>query len=614
MKQIFDELESVILKLHEEQRNKYIKLTEPIKQKISSVDLNLALIGNFNSGKSTFLNTLLKTSLLTMDDMPTTAIPTYIDWNEKKQNLLIKVTDRKGEVYQLDQAGKFRFTKKTGIILPEAVGEMIDYLTTTNKLIEIISKIQISFPETDGYKGFCIIDTPGINPGDEQASSHILQTQTVLREQADAAIVLFPSYCVYTKDFSEFLELNAKHLLADSIFIVTKIDLVPTQKEQDKLLHFVKAQLEKNFCLNNPKVYGCSAMSVLHDYESKNNIKSVWTMSFEKMMADIFGELQIRRQYIISKKIKKMLETLTLDLKTDIQLEQQQMLTSQENFQKYSILNLQKEYEEKFFRYRAYIQTEEEAEKKKRICKIQEKVNITKEQAKEKCKNLKNMTQLKAFIETEYPELLNELENQIQIMISQAKIDIETIMNNLYETFKTEVDTLLKKYQYNIGDFDTFAQKQKAADTSIKEVLETKVITDKVKSINFTLKTLGTGFLTSTVLLNFFGPLGILAGGWIGSKAAFHKQKVDILNKLSKSFHEYEITVIETYQNLLSELSKNYSDTGWNLLSDYQNEYHIFWNRKEKELKVYSQNIRQSIKNNEQNMKTIEKTLEKLIV
>ncbi len=140
-----------------------------IQQRLSDPELKLAVIGNFSSGKSTFLNTVFGRKLLAVSDLPTTAIPTYIRWRKEEDGngdpcIVIETPEK----YRFVLAGheQAEFERATGRKLPQEIGEQIDYLTTTNALADRIKKIEIIFPIREGYWGFCLIDTPGVNPGD----------------------------------------------------------------------------------------------------------------------------------------------------------------------------------------------------------------------------------------------------------------------------------------------------------------------------------------------------------------------------------------------------------------------------------------------------------------
>lgn len=603
MRQIVARLEKFVNQLEGEQCEKYLAQIEAIRQRMDYPDMKLAVIGNFSCGKSTFLNAVLKTSLLAMDNMPTTAVPTYIDWNGKKGKQIVTVLDAEGVKHPLDQNGRKWFLQTAGKDLPEDMGAMLDYLTTTNELTHIVSKISISFPRENGHNGFCIVDTPGVNPGNEEAADHIIKTQSVLREEADAAIVLFPSYCVYTRDFQEFLDQNAKHLLADSIFVVTKMDQVPSEKERDKLIHFVKGRLEQNFGLENPEVFGCSAGRALDYYAGHTDDKDPWADSFEQMLESIFGELTERRKRIVTEKTKKMMESLICELQVEIKRRQEALLKTKKNFAIYSYDNLKNEYKSGLVPYYQAIQIMVNKERKEMECIIREKTDAVFDNLKMRVYSAMTLKRLKELIEV----FQNEMKESGEVFEKLFFVSMQRLngkMNEKYEGLITAMQGLLKRYQYNVGEFETFAYGK------IKIEAHKNLPTGQLKGGSQTIPSelADWGAITDTFFAAFgdlFGGLcvqvSVLTGAWGGMYlAVIRQQQKKIMAQIGEKIEEYVVTVMQQYDERAQRLQKRYNEAGERLLMEYTKEYKIFFEEKERQMEMFRIAIEAQIKKNEQ--------------
>ncbi len=598
MRQILVRLEELVEQLEPGQREKYLPQIEAIRQRLSYPDMKLAVIGNFSCGKSTFLNAVLKTSLLTMDTMPTTAVPTYIDWNGKSGRTIVTVSDTKGVKHPLDQNGRKWFRKTAGRNLPEDMGAMLDYLTTTNTLTRLLSRISISFPEKNGYKGFCVVDTPGVNPGDERASDHILMTQGVLREEADAAIVLFPSYCVYTRDFQDFLDQNAKHLLADSIFVVTKMDLVPNEKERDKLIRFVKRQLEQNFELKDPEVYGCSAGRALDYYTGRLAGRDIWTDAFEQMLEGIFRELQGRRNRIVTEKTKKMLESLIRELQTEVKTRQDALLKTRQDFTTYSYENLKKEYKSGLEPYRRAIQSVADKERNSMKNVIRSRIENVTDKLTAEANSANNAKQLNELMEITFRKEIEELGKELE---EQSLVSIKSLnreMGKKYVGLMTEMQGLLERYQYNVGEFETFADGRKKAKGG--QALSTGQAKGEASAIPSEL-TDWRGTVTTIAAFAFaaFGIVGALAG-WALYRFALSQQREKVITQIREKMADYVTAVTKQYNENVQSLVKQYNQAGENLLTEYTKEYKAFFEKKERMLETYKANVEEQISRNEQ--------------
>ena len=304
-------LKEVIALLPPERMGVFTESLQAIEARYQDPDFYLSVIGNFNSGKSTFLNALLGMDLLSVRDLPTTAVPTYIRWNrgevmrsrsEHGRNLnncepCVKVVLKGGESYYLDGSDMTRFQKETGIHLPKEIGSRIDYITTENKLADRLRQIEISFPEDPRFKNFCLIDTPGINPGEQSNAVHIVNTQSVLRETSDCAIILYPGIATMEANMKVFIEENAPHLMGNSIVLLTKMDLIPG-KEWKKIQTYTEKVLREQFHQEQPLVYPLSAW-MAREYQSgreTHETAAKWATSFQTTTEEILNtSFPIRR-------------------------------------------------------------------------------------------------------------------------------------------------------------------------------------------------------------------------------------------------------------------------------------------------------------------------------
>ena len=185
---IIDEL-SIDEKKIAEFREQYLKIL------LRSRDTNfyLSTIGDFCSGKSTLINTIIKKKLLKVAHAATTAVPTYI-YKSDNNRLVVNVKCVNGKKFDLtSQADVNQFEMEFGIGLPQRIDERISLLTADKVLSLKIEEVNIELPDGELANGLCIIDTPGINPGADFAVKHAEITKHILDEKADAIIILFPA-------------------------------------------------------------------------------------------------------------------------------------------------------------------------------------------------------------------------------------------------------------------------------------------------------------------------------------------------------------------------------------------------------------------------------------
>lgn len=477
-------------------------------------------------------------------------------------------------------------------------GEIIDYLTTNNFLSKYISKVQLSFPEEEGRNGFCLVDTPGVNPGDENAKDHIVQTQNVLREEADAAIVLFPSYQVYTQAFSDFLEENAKHLLADSIFIITKLDLVPNEKGKNKLLSFVKGQLSQNLGIEDATVYGCSAMYALSDFAASVQSKNVWTEQFEMMMREIFEELQIRRQRIVTEKTKEMLTNLINELREQIEKEQQILIESQKRFRKYTLANLEKEYDRLFSQYQKEILSIAHYLMEALTECIAESIEEAKTEVIGKLQDTYSVEGIQSYLDNGFKERIEVLEeNSKEAAVSASEL-LHEKMNKEYADFSDKVEELLKNYQYQVGSFQQFMDTHSISNQSASLVSEGTASLTSAKSIQME-SMLGTNrFWFSAGALLFFNIGGLIVSQLLRA-VMFSSRKKKVIEQVELNLLSFRDESIKHGAELTQAYTNRFLNAARSLLQEYEEEYLSFFEKKERELNTFKRETAEKIKQNE---------------
>lgn len=297
-----------LLHMDNEHQAQFREKLQEIKRRLDDPYFNLAIIGDFSSGKSSFINGIIHQDLLKTATLATTAIPTRIRWNSMFREVEIHLRENRSS----SSVELTRLASRWKLKLPTGTAEKIDFITTNNSLAKRLEEVELRLPIDLRYQNMCLIDTPGVNPGASGAQVHIQQTQNVLRKMADATIVLFPSPSVYTKSFEEFLRDNAEHFLNHAIFVVTKMDLVQNS-EREGMIRYVQQMLKKQFKLSDPQVYACSSLCALHPERRADWDQEDWSAAFQSLENAIQHHVQENRQTIITQGIRTLLaEALTL--------------------------------------------------------------------------------------------------------------------------------------------------------------------------------------------------------------------------------------------------------------------------------------------------------------
>ncbi len=198
-----------------------------LRQRLSEERLNLAVLGQFKRGKSTFLNALLGAPLLPTGVIPLTAVPTFIAWNEEP---LIRIIYRKGgepENFKASEPDEIR-NRLFGFVAEQANPE--------NRLG--VARVELFYPAEMLRRGVTLIDTPGIG------STYRHNTDAALRVLPDCDAALFVTSAdppVTEAEMAYLKEARAK--TGRLVFVLNKADYLGPE-EQPVAVSFLRKTLQ----------------------------------------------------------------------------------------------------------------------------------------------------------------------------------------------------------------------------------------------------------------------------------------------------------------------------------------------------------------------------------
>lgn len=311
--QYAEEVVGQLSDLSDTRKRHFRQMIAGIQSRSNNPYLHTALIGDFSTGKSTFINALLGQELLKTSWHATTAVPTLI-YHHDQNGIGVLVETRDGGKYQMDQPDqRILLERRLGIRLPAEDRDLIAVLSTSNR--PYLKRIRVRVRSHERLRYICIIDTPGVNPGAEEALEHIKRTQDVLRRYADATVVLFQATQVYSGSFKRFLEENAQCFMNEAIFVITMMDIVSAD-QREGLVAYVKNQLRQGFHIEEPIVCGCCARAVFVREPSEE--ERLWADSFDNLRDGLIRHIAERRRGILYRQASSLLEKLLRELDSEI--------------------------------------------------------------------------------------------------------------------------------------------------------------------------------------------------------------------------------------------------------------------------------------------------------
>ncbi|MFG5090488.1 dynamin family protein [Campylobacter lari] len=246
--------------------------------------INIAIIGQFSSGKSTLLNLILQKECLPTGVVPVTFKPTFLRY-AREYFLRVEYEDGSDEIVDIDELSKFSDQR--------------------NKLKE--TKSLHLFAPIELLKDITLIDTPGLNAND-------IDTLTTFKELSfmHSAIWLSLIDNAGKKSEEDAIRANAKLLERGGICVLNQKDKL-NQDELENVLNYAHLVFDKYF----EKIIAISCKEAKYDLQ-KSNLPLLYEylkgLDYEKIKKDFIKEKLnnlcelLLNQYIFLQDILEQLE------------------------------------------------------------------------------------------------------------------------------------------------------------------------------------------------------------------------------------------------------------------------------------------------------------------
>lgn len=227
-----------------------------LRQRFISRKAIISVVGEFSSGKSSFLNALLDMDFLDVGELPdTTLVAAVIDYSPVPTFQVVR-KDGVGDVEVHDIAGIRRRLKDFGMPDTEAyigktderesLSRLEKAFEEARKLTADIVQFNIGVPSDFLAKGFTLIDTPGLSSSNKRCAGiaryHMENSDCSIIVAEATRGVLMESLRYWLADF-------IGQRLRHSIVVFTRFDLT-TRSRRDKLRKYLEVTTRNHFGLS----------------------------------------------------------------------------------------------------------------------------------------------------------------------------------------------------------------------------------------------------------------------------------------------------------------------------------------------------------------------------
>ena len=226
-------------------RERLAKIREKQKDKC----LNLSVVGEYNTGKSTFINALLRAEVLRSSYIEesgtgTTVVSTVIEYADSP-TILVRMTN--GQCHRMNYDNDEDLRR-----------DLMKYAATSENGKQI-SGVTLGYPVEMLKQGMRIIDTPGTGNTEQWHSEVTVRT---INEVSDASVILVDPTKALPQSQIYFIKDHLSEVIHQCIFVVTKVDVL-RPAEVSKVIEYIKQKISYEFDIDEPFVITYASLNVL---------------------------------------------------------------------------------------------------------------------------------------------------------------------------------------------------------------------------------------------------------------------------------------------------------------------------------------------------------------
>ena len=272
---------------------------DELEKRLLQGRFHLAVLGQVKRGKSTLLNALLGEDVLPTSVIPLTAIPTFIQYGEKR-SLRVRYNDSRPDTVLKGDPTQWLNKQLMGFVTEDA--------NPRNE--KGVLQVEITHP-AEILRDVVLIDTPGIG----STYRHNTEATMNFLPQCDAALFLVSVDPPITEVEVAFLK-EIKSRVMRLFFVLNKVDYL-TESERETALGFYRTILTRDAGVSpETRIFAISARKGLLAKESGDTQQWV-----ESGLSEVFDHLIAFLAQEKSRVLKDAIGRKALDVFNDVQLQ-----------------------------------------------------------------------------------------------------------------------------------------------------------------------------------------------------------------------------------------------------------------------------------------------------
>lgn len=475
---------------------------DKIKSKQRDTALNLSVVGEFSTGKSSFINALLGEQLLVSSVIQGTTVV----------NTVIEYCDRPC-ICVMYRDGRYEVRDFSAII---ALSKELSILTTDRKSARDIKIIRVGIPSQLLKSGIRIIDTPGTN---SLESWHEDVTREALRDLSDLSIILTDATHPLPVTLTDFMMENLADIYTQCAFVATYYDMVPKRERAD-VLRYITRKLSTEFDIEEPVVLPYVAPAVIArnngdtDYDNRDEFAELSDRSAETLfryMAQKRQIAQIKKVLALTSEEFSLLDVSITQNKQDLE-RKLDLLYKSKRTDLSSFIGLQKTVAVNDYAM------ENRSIRMELIEKCEKRISKSKYNLKNLIRSKQSIEELKNFMQNEFAGKCEEEAKAVSRCVEDVFPDQMALFNVIIENFQEAFEKEFKKLGILKVNFNSKSTEVSVSDrgalTNLKDA--TAYVSKELSKENWAAAGTIAAAITGAAIGSAIPVVGTVIGGVIG--------------------------------------------------------------------------------------------------
>lgn len=565
-------------------KHKLEKQLSVIVEKQNDKFLNISVIGEFSTGKSSFINALVGYELLAVNVIQGTTIAiTIIAYSE---NFSITLTDFSGK----------SSTKVYKSI--DSLRQQLHIYTTDSSYAKKIDYVIVTLPSDILKNGYRIIDTPGTN---SLELWHEEVTQRAIRKLSDLSIILTDATQPMPATLMAFLDNTLGESIKSCAFVANKIDRI-RENERNGIIKYIGKKISQSFDIEDPMVLPFSSVALTNSFAKETvNFDSssllLTTSSLEKLLSYTAKQrLRVQARKIlhlvddIYSTLDNNIKSIAVQYQQELQMFERSKQTDFTPFISRQISMRQKSFLSGARNYKYKVES---------VC--DSLASNAKNNIETKIENCGTLDELSNYIKGSLSDDIKEegqsITNGTEAQLCELRKMFNTELKKFQKEFEREFDKLkILPVKFNIKPKD-IAVRHSANSANISPV--TTLITEELSRENWAFGGgAAAGAAIGTVIAPGIGTIfGAVIGLFAGAAAAPDTLEVKgkIKTKISFPLHSYYRSVVSdcmtNYDNYVNDINL-YLET---VINRYYSTYASTIKQRTKDWETQHRNIKERI-------------------